>query len=223
MTIQFATLSFLTDLAKNNNRDWFQANKDTYTKAKDDFQAFIDQVAEQMATFDELERKKMFRIYRDTRFSKDKTPYKTHLGASFVRSGASRRGGYGLHVAPNGQSAVAGGFFSPEKEDLYRIRKEIELNGQALKDIIEAPVFKKTFGSLQGETLKSAPRGFAKDHPHVDLLRHKQFYFVHHFTDKQVLAKDFAKRVADTFRLFLPYFDFMSETLTTDLNGQSLL
>ena len=131
-------------------------------------------------------------------------------------------GGYYLRIE-NGASFVGGGFWEPNKDDLLRIRKELELDASELRDIINQPSFKKFFGTLQGEELKSAPRDFDKTHPNIDLIRKKQFLVGRQFTNKEVLAPNFKKEVIETFKAMRPFFDYMSDILTTDLNGESIL
>ena len=164
----------------------------------------------------------MFRIYRDVRFSKDKTPYKSHFACSFSRMGASRRGGYYLRIKP-GDTFLATGFWGPEKEDLFRVRKELALDATEFRAVFNDKTFKSAWGELQGETLKTAPKGFDKEHPDIDLIRHKQFIFVKNFTDKEVLSKDFLKEIDTSFKAIRPFFDLMSSVLTTNLNGESLI
>ena len=214
-----SAFSFLNKLNKNNNRTWFTENKSTYKEQHEIINAFYAQLQLEMEKYDVIEDMRVHRIYRDVRFSKDKTPYKTHFSGGFKRAGKFRRGGYYLHLQPK-NSFVAGGFWAPNKEDLLRVRKEIELDAKPLIKILNKPPFKNHFGSIQGEGVKSAPRGFAKDHPHIELLRMKQYYFSHKFSNAEVHADDFAKQVAKSFKLLLPYFDFMTEVLTTDMNGE---
>jgi len=164
----------------------------------------------------------MFRIYRDVRFSHDKTPYKTHFAGSFSRSGARLRGGYYLRIKP-GESFVATGFWDPNKEDLLRLRKELELDASDFRKVIEDKKFKKIWGELQGDQVKTAPKGFNKEHENIDLIKKKQFIFVRNFTDNEVLADDFGKKVGASFKAIRPYFDLMSDILTTNLNGESIL
>ena len=211
--------TFLNKLAKNNNREWFTDNKSTYQELHEQVKEFYRTVREEMEKYDVIEDMRVHRIYRDVRFSKDKTPYKSHFSGGFTRAGKFRRGGYYLHLQP-GNSFVAGGFWAPHKDDLLRVRKEIELDAKPLIKIINKAAFKKHFGEIQGEGVKSAPRGFPKDHQHIELLRLKQYYFSHHFTNQEVYDPGFAKQVAKSFKLLIPYFDFMTEVLTTDLNGQ---
>jgi uncharacterized protein (TIGR02453 family) len=169
-----------------------------------------------------LENHKVYRIYRDVRFSKDKRPYKTGFNGYFRRATAQKRGGYFLHIEP-GNSYVGGGFYGPNTEDLLRIRKEFEMDDTEIRQILNHPDFVKTYGELKGEALKTAPRGFDKEDKAIDLIRMKQFYVSHAFTDKEVLAPDFQAKVVAAFVLLRPYFDYMSDVLTTDLNGVPLV
>lgn len=216
------TLEFLKDLKKNNNREWFTEHKSRYTARQKEVKSFLENILELMNSHDEIERLKMFRIYRDVRFSKDKTPYKHNFSGSYSRSGLEKRGGYYVQIEP-GNSFIATGFWNPEKEDLFRIRKEWELDTSEFKEIIEKKDFKATWGDLIGEELKTAPKGFDKKGPNIHLIRKKQFIFVKKYTDKEVLRDNFASSLNESFKLIRPYFDLMSNILTTNLNGESLL
>lgn len=218
-------LQFLKDLSKNNNRDWFQENKPVYEKYHQEVIAFANDLLHKLNEHDVIEtpsgKKSLFRIYRDVRFSKDKSPYKTNWAGGFKRATKFRRGGYYFHIEP-GSSFVGGGFWAPNKEDLQRIREEISVNAQELRDIIQHKDFVETFGSLQGEQLKKAPKGFDPEHPDIDLLRYKQFIFSKSYSEKEVLSPDFADQLNDAFSKMRPFFDFMSDVLTTDANGEPL-
>ncbi|WP_297762438.1 DUF2461 domain-containing protein [uncultured Muriicola sp.] len=214
--------AFVKTLAANNNRDWFNEHKDQYKLLETGVKEFYQQLMEQMRLHDDIERLKMFRIYRDVRFSKDKTPFKTHFAGSFSRAGDRLRGGYYLRLKP-GETFIAAGFWEPNKEDLLRIRKELEMDATVFRKVFSEPVFRKTWGSITGEELKTAPKGFEKDHPDIDLIRKKQFIFVRNFTDAEVFSPDFHNQVNDSFKRIRPYFDLMSDILTTNLNGESLL
>ena len=214
--------AFLKSLAANNNRDWFNDHKDQYKLLETEVKGFYQQLMEKMMLHDEIERLKMFRIYRDVRFSKDKTPFKTHFAGSFSRAGNRLRGGYYLRLKP-GETFIATGFWDPNKEDLFRIRKELEMDATVFRKVIEEPTFKKTWGNITGEELKTAPKSFEKDHPDIDLIRKNQFIFVRNFTDAEVFKPDFLNEINDSFKRIRPYFDLMSDILTTNLNGESLL
>ena len=182
-TINPDVFVFYKALAKNNTREWFEPQKARFKALEAEIKAFNEKVKAGLEETDEIEKVKMFRIYRDVRFSKNKTPYKTHFGVSFHRKKPQLRGGYYMHIAP-GDSFLAAGFWDPNPADLLRIRKELEMDAEELQDIISAPDFKKTWGTLEGDAVKTAPKGFAKDHPDIELIRHKQFLFIKKFDDK---------------------------------------
>ncbi len=215
-------LSFCKKLENNNTREWFAEHKMEFKEIEADVKSFCTSLMENLESHDDIEKIKMFRIYRDVRFSHDKTPYKTHFACSFSRAGSWLRGGYYLRIKPN-ESFVATGFWGPNKEDLFRIRKELELDATEFRNVINENSFKQMWGEIQGDELKTAPKGFDKEHQNIDLIRRKQFIFVRKFTDKEVLAPNFIEVVNDSFTAIRPYFDLMSEILTTNLNGESLL
>jgi len=221
-TIQTSTLTFLKNVQKNNNREWFAANKTKFDAAKTDFENFFNSVKREMEKHDEIENTKIYRIYRDVRFSKDKTPYKSSLSGHYTRATKWKRGGYYLHIQPGGKSYAGGGFWMPAKEDILRIRKEIEMDDKPFRKVFNSTSFKKTFGKIEGEQLKSAPRGFAKDHPAIDLLRYKSFICSHKFKDRELTDSNAAKLVSVTFKKMHPFFNLFSQVLTTNLNGESI-
>src|SRR5687768_8320944 len=178
-----------------------------------------DAVVKSLNKKDMLEDGRVFRIYRDVRFSKDKAPYKNNFGIHFTRAGKERRGGYYLHIQP-GESFAGGGFWAPEPQDLKRIRDEFAFDDQPIRKIISNKTFVKYFGGLQGEELKTAPSGYERDHPAIDLIRRKQFIVSRNFSDKEIQDKNFIKEVTLTFEAMRAFFDYMSEVLSTDLNGQ---
>jgi uncharacterized protein (TIGR02453 family) len=226
VSITTENFEFLKELGLNNNRDWFTENKKRYEANLKNIVVFADALLAKMNEHDVLEtptgKKSLFRIYRDVRFSKDKSPYKTHWSGSFRRASQLRRGGYYFHIQPGNQSFIGGGFWNPSKEDLHRIREEIAADPSEMRVILSNPDFIKTFGGLQGEQLKTAPKGFDKEHPAMDLLRYKQFIFGRNFTDKEVLQPNFLEHANQTFKHMRSFFDYMSELLTTDSNGMPL-
>lgn len=221
-SISKTTLDFLKRLKKNNNRDWFNKHKTEFQLEQDKIKSFYSALGEKLNSHDEIEKLKVFRIYRDVRFSKDKTPYKTHFGGHFVRATKRLRGGYYLQISP-GESFLAGGFWSPNKEDLFRIRKEFELDTTEIRAIINDKKFVQNFGKIQGNSLKTAPRSFDKNHPDLDLIKMKQFIITHKFTDAEVLSDNFLDKVDQSFKVMRPFLNYMSEILTTDLNGVSTI
>lgn len=183
---------------------------------------FMKEIEQNLQIHDKIEKAKMFRIYRDVRFSKNKTPYKTHFGLAFHREKPALRGGYYLHLEPE-NSFLGVGFWAPEKEDLQRIRKELEIDAEEYRQIMVNKAFKKHWGSLSGEEVKTAPKGFSKEHPNIDLIKKKQHVFIKNFSDQEVLSSDFIGVIDTHFQNIRPFFDYMSHVLTTDLNGVSLL
>lgn len=222
-TISKETFQFLNQLKKNNNREWFAEHKPAFKKLEEDFKNFLTHLLEELNKHDQVDKMKSFRIYRDVRFSKNKTPYKNHFSGSFSRLKPQLRGGYYLHIQPDNQSFVATGFWNPSKEDLLRIRREIELDDTKLRAIIKDKCFIKTWGEMQGDELKTAPSGFDKTHSAIDLIRKKQFFFHKNYTDKEVLSPSFLNQVNEDYRAIRPYFDYMSSILTTNLDGEILI
>ncbi|WP_271393044.1 DUF2461 domain-containing protein [Aequorivita sinensis] len=222
-TIPKSAFEFLLKLKENNNREWMQENKKEYLANEKLLKEFYSAVENNLNVTDEIARVKVFRINRDVRFSNNKTPYNVHSSVSFSRAGAHRRGGYYLRLEP-GNSYMAGGFFSPEKGDLFRIRKEFELDSQEIREILTRKEFKKAFGGFNQENaVKTAPKGFNKDDENIDLIRLKSFFVTHKFTDQEVFAKDFKDKLLNHYLLLRPFFDYMSDVLTTDLNGESII
>ena len=222
MKIQQTSLQFLSDLSDNNNRVWFQANKGRYEAAQENMKQLLRAVESGLGETDHLEGSTLFRIYKDVRFSKDKLPYKNNFGMGFTRATKRLRGGYYLHIEP-GASFAGGGFWQPSAEDLKRIRDEFVMDDQPIREIIADPKFQKYFGAIQGDELKTAPRGYEKDSPALDLIRKKSFTVHRNFTDEEVVADDFLQEVKRTFEAMRPYFDYMSMVLTTNLNGESVI
>ena len=215
---------FFKKLEKNNNRDWFNENKPEFKSIEKEAKAFYNMLLENLNKHDDIDKLKIFRIYRDVRFSKNKLPYKTHFGGSFHRTKPRLRGGYYLHIQPNNESFIATGFWQPEKEDLMRIRKEFEMDDSEIREILANEKFNSVWGSsFIGDEVKSAPRGFAKDHKAIDLIKKKQYIFTKKYTDKEVLDSNFLNEVGEAFAAIRPFFDYMSDVLTTDLNGVSLI
>lgn len=213
---------FLRQVRENNNREWFAQNKATYDEIVKENKVFFNQVYSELQKHDSLEGIHIFRIYKDVRFSKDKLPYKTNFGASFSRTKPLLRGGYYVHLEPD-NSFVGGGFWAPNNEDLFRIRKEFEMDTTEIQKITSDKTFVQYFGELQGEDgVKTAPKGFDKNHPAIDLIKKKQYVVMRKFSDKEVFSADFQKEIIATFLAMRPLFDYMSEVLTTDLNGELL-
>ena len=213
-------LKFLKDLARNNDRDWFEKNKNRYLEAKLGFEGVVAGVLEELVKFDEglagLNPKKLpFRIYRDIRFSKDKRPYKTNMGAGFSPNGRLiQEPGYYLHVQPGNKSFLAGGIYMPDPGNLAKIRQEIDYNSGALKKIMQSSKFRNLFGDFDPfDKLKTAPKGYAKDHLQIEWLKLKSFIVETPFTDSEVTDKKFVRLVAARCKPIKPLNDFLHEAI----------
>lgn len=214
---------FLNELKQNNHRDWMQEHKKQYKSNEKELKQFYLAVEKELNSTDQIEKVKIFRINRDLRFSNDKTPYNVHRSVSFSRAGAHRRGGYYFRLEP-GNSFMAGGFFNPEPADLLRIRKEFEMDANFIRSLLDETNFKKVFQGFNQEfSVKTAPKGFQKDDPAMDLIRLKSFFVSHSFTDEEVLSENFLELLMSHYLLLRPFFDYMSEVLTTNLNGESII
>ncbi|WP_291141582.1 DUF2461 domain-containing protein [Flavobacterium sp. UBA7680] len=222
ISIPKSCFDFLALLKKHNDRDWFNAHKEKFLSEQLHIEFFANALLEELNTHDIIEtpsgKKCLHRIYRDTRFSKEKTPYKTNWSGSFRRATKYRRGGYYFHLE-SGNSFIAGGFWAPNPEDLKRIRDDFAFDDEPMRKILKNKNFISTFGSLQGEQLKTTPKGFDTESKAIDLLRYKQFLVIRKFSDKEVLSENFLKEANQTFKNMRPFFDYMSEVLTTDING----
>ncbi len=216
--LQQSTLKFLSALKKNNNRDWFQANKKEYDAAKKDFMDYVQKLIAGISTFDKkvsgLEAKNcVFRINRDVRFSHDKSPYKTNMGANISPGGKkSAAAGYYFHVEPGG-SFIAGGMFQPEPDKLKAVREDIIYDPDDFKKIIGSKDFKKHYSKLWDEgKLKTAPKGFDKEHPDIDLVKYKSYIVVKNLSDKEVLDKNLVKNALEAFKALKPMNDFLNKS-----------
>jgi uncharacterized protein (TIGR02453 family) len=213
-------LTFLARLAKNNNREWFEKNKTIYLEAKDNFEAVVTRVLDDLISFNPelrgLNPKKLpFRIYRDVRFSKDKSPYKLNMGAGFSPNGKLvQEPGYYLHIQPGNKSFAAGGIYMPDAANLAKVRQEIDYNGDKMMKILKDKKFKKWYKGLDdSDKLKTMPKGYPADHPYVDLLKNKSFIVTHSFTDTQVKDKKFLKNVVEAYKAIRPLNDFLKEAI----------
>lgn len=220
------TLQFLGDLSRHNNRDWFERHRNKYEAARNNMIEFVDGLIATMNAHDDLEtpsgKKSLYRIYNDVRFSKDKTPYNPRFSGYLKRRKPYLRGGYYYWIKP-GASRIACGFSYPQPDDLRRIRQDIDLNHDEWRKLLKRPGLVKSFGAMQGDQLMTSPQGYSREHPAIDLLRYKQFWFEHSFSDKEVISNDFQKSISAHFKQIRPFFDHLSEVLTTDANGESLL
>ena len=224
--IDDSVFDFLSKLKENNNREWFKENKELYQHAHEKMVFFAEETLSILQKSDQIStpsgKKSLTRIYRDIRFSKDKTPFKNHFSGGFKRATSARRGGYYFHIEP-GNCFAAGGFWSPSKEDRLLVRQQLAQDSEELREVLSSNAFIKSFGALLGDQLKTCPKGFSKDHESIDLLRFKAFYVKKDFDDQIVLNKDFSEKLSEIFCQMDPFFSCLTNYLTTDLNGVSLL
>jgi uncharacterized protein (TIGR02453 family) len=216
--IKKSTLEFLKNLKSNNNRDWFLQHKSEYLEAKENYESFVQALINEIVEFEPimkgLEVKScVYRINRDIRFTNDKSPYKYHLGAFIVRGGkqnGDKYAGYYFHVEPGNHSIIAGGAYIPPAPWLNSIREKIDDEGDKLVKILKNKDFSQTFGQLEGEKLKTAPKGFPKDHPHIELLRMKSFLVEKVYSDKEVTSEKCFGDVVKAARIMKPLNDFLN-------------
>jgi len=211
-------LTFLKQLESNNNREWMTRNKSYYLESKNTFELFVQELIDGLAVFDPdlthlTSKECIFRLYRDVRFSKDKTPYKTNFGADIKKGGKKTSlASYYIHLQP-GKSFLAGGMYMPSSEVLSAIRQEIDYQSEEFRNILNNTKFKSRFGDLQGNQLKRAPKGYHPDDPNIDLLRYKNFIVVHEVTDSTLVSKDFPDHVVQTFDLLRSFNQFLNRAL----------
>lgn len=214
-TISSKTFDFLNQLNLNNNREWFNDNKNLFTEAQSNVLDFTENLVLEMGKFDanllKVDAKKaLFRIYRDTRFSKDKTPYKTNFGTSLGMGKGSQKAGYYLHIEPK-KSFIAGGLYVPESSVLKQIRNEISLYGEDFLKIINQKDFKKLFPELsQNDKLKKVPTGFEKDHPMADFLQLKSFIVVYNLKDEELQNNNAITTISKIYKSIKPLIDFLN-------------
>ena len=212
------TFDFLSDLAKHNNKAWFEKNRPSYEMAKASFEAFVDQLIGEYGKTENLggitAKDCVMRIYRDVRFSKDKSPYKTNMSASIAPGGKKSASlGYHLHLQPQDNSLIAGGLYMPMPEQLAKFRAAIDRDATPLKAIINNKEFKSYFGSLDGEKVKTVPQGYSREHPEIELLRFKQVVVVHRLPDEMVLSPKFGAHAIKTFNAMKPFLDYLNAIL----------
>jgi uncharacterized protein (TIGR02453 family) len=217
--IQKSTLAFLSDLRKNNDREWFNNNRKRYLDAKADYESFIQAIIDEIQKFDPILKgleatSCTYRINRDIRFSNDKTIYKTHLGAFIVKGGkknGDKFAGYYVHIEPGNKSMIAGGAYVPPMPWLSAIRAKIDEQGDKFRKIINDKDLKKYFGEIEGEKLKSAPKGFSRDHPDIELLRMKSFLVVRIISDKEIITDGAFDLIIKASRAMKPLNEFLND------------
>jgi uncharacterized protein (TIGR02453 family) len=219
--ISTPTLLFLRELSENNNRDWFQEHKPRYEKAKQNLEGLVEALIREVGTFEALgnlaPKDCIFRINRDVRFSKDKKPYKEWMSAVIGNGGRkSQRIDYYIHIQPNNQSFLGSGMWAPTPEQLATFRQEIDYNAHEFKAIIEDPVFRSYFPDIEGEVLRTAPKGYPKDHPDIELLKRKQLFFMHRFDDSTVTSPTFVAELVSAIRVVKPFGDWLNTLFFED-------
>ena len=222
MLLTTNVIPFLEDLKKNNVREWFQENQKPYNQYKKDYKEIVEAFIKEISAVDDslkhLEFKNCsFRINRDIRFSKDKSPYKTHMGI-WMSSGNKEwtRGGYYVHIE-KGAAFIAGGLHMPEAGDLKKMRREISGFYEDLEEILNNKEFKAIYGDLDREnSLKTAPKDFDKDHPAIDLLKLKSFTATAKLSDKDLASKNFVQETAKKLLVLKPLVDYINRAMTTE-------
>ncbi len=219
---QSSTTGFLALLKKNNNKPWFDKNREKYNAAKSDFEDFVKKIIASISTFDDdikpLEAKNCtFRINRDIRFSKDKTPYKSNMGASFNKSGKkSIFAGYYFHLEPGGKSFAGGGLWMPAAPELKKIRQEIDYCFPEFKKIINSSSFTKQYAGLEmdkNNMLVNIPKGYEKNDPAGDFLKLKSFVATKHIPDSHLNISSLTREVSQAFKALMPLVKFMNRAL----------
>lgn len=211
-------LTFLAGLQKNNNKAWFEKHRADYEDAKARFEALVDDLIAKLGYVEDLSgvtaKESVMRIYRDVRFSKDKSPYKTGMGAAIGPGGKrSARLKYYLHIQPKDASMIAGGMHMPEPAQINKFRAAIGRDARSFKAITNDPAFKRFFGSLQGEKLKTSPQGFDRGHPDIELLRLKEVVAVQHLSDEEILSPKFGQRAVQAFKAMKPFLDYLNSVV----------
>ena len=207
-------LPVLKELEKNNNRDWFNANKNTYLQAKSEFDEFIESLIKELQLIDPRvaganAKNTVFRIYKDTRFSKDKMPYKTHMGAYIIGGGRKAQlPGYYIHIQP-GESFLAGGMYKPEAVNLKAIRKEINNFPEDLVEIIENKSFKNRYSFYDKDKLKRPPQGFTAESNQIEMIKNKHFIASQTFSEDWITNSDFREKILEVCRGLVPLNNFL--------------
>ena len=209
-------LEFLAELKENNNKEWIDAHRPYFEQAKDEFKNLVQDVLENMKEHDPslamLSVKDcIFRMNRDVRFSKDKSPYKTWMSAVMAEGGKkSLNAIYYLHLQPGNESMAAGGMYQPPGDYMRKIRQEIDYNAGELISIVKAPSFKKNFNEIEGEKLARAPKGYSPGHPNIEFLKLKSYLAIRKFPDKDLTAPEFLSEITSTFKAARPFNDFLN-------------
>lgn len=208
-------LNYLDNLSQNNFKTWFDAHRADYETARKIFNDFIDYLIDELRMSDNLQalsaKDCVTRIYRDIRFTRDKSPYHTNFSAIIAPGGKkSPEQGYYVSIQPHDQSLIAGGLYMPDPQQLERFRQAIDQDAAEFKDITVDPAFVEQFGKIEGERLKTAPKGYDRAHPEIELLQLKQVTAMHHTSDQQVLAVDFPEMALAVCRVMKPFVDYLN-------------
>ncbi len=214
-----STFTFLKELAQNNNKEWFTDQKTRFETEKENFLVFTASLLSELAKIQEnlnntLAKDCIFRIYKDVRFSKDKSPYKVFFSAAFGPGGRhSDKIDFYFQLQPGGQSMLGGGMWHPTAPQLAAFRQEIDYNPSSIKDIIHEEKFKRTFPHIYGEQLKKAPKGYAIDHQDVALLKYKEMFFYKNYSDEELSSKNTIKLITQDAIVLKPFLDYSNEIL----------
>ena len=217
--LQPDTVRFIERLSENNNKPWFDAHRDEYVAAKADFERFVELLMGQLveiepALSEQKAKDSIFRIFRDVRFSKDKTPYKGHFGVYLSRGGRKYPGaGYYLHIEPGGKSFIGGGLWMPEPSLLKAVRQEIDYNFEEFENIINEKNFRKLFSNIEGERLKTLPQGYGAENRAIEYLKMKSFTAGQNLEDKELTSRGFRKKAVDVFTIMKPFVDFLNRPM----------
>lgn len=217
--LQANTVTFLGKLSKNNNKPWFDKHRDDYQAAKEDYEVFVTEILAGLSTIDTAFKEQqakdcIFRIFRDVRFSKDKTPYKAHFGAFFSKGGRKFPGaGYYFHLEPGGKSFAGGGLWVPEAPLLKAVRQEIDYNFDEFSTIIGNKKFKTLFKEINGEQLKTLPQGYTADNPAIEYLKMKSYTVSCNIPDADILSKVVVRKAMDVFTTMQPFINFLNRSL----------
>jgi uncharacterized protein (TIGR02453 family) len=212
--------SFLEELAQNNNKEWMDAHRKWYEQAKDEFKNLVTHLLGELSIIDEgliglTPKDCIFRVNRDIRFSKDKSPYKNNFGAYMSEGGKkSPNAGYYLHLQPNGESFIGGGMYQPDTDVLAKVRQEIDYNASELKKIVSEKDFKKYYGPIQGDKLKKAPKGYEPEHPNIELLKLKDFIVIHKLSDEEIIDEHFKAHAISMFKVMEPFVRYLNVAIS---------
>lgn len=218
MIIKPETINFLENLHQHNNKNWFEANRIEYQKARKNAIDFFESLDRLLNEIDDFHDLKVYRINNDIRFDKNKPLYKSHFGAILKRKQPHKRGSFYIHIGYE-ERFIGAGFWGPNKEDLQLIRKAFEYE-DTIAHILAEPALQANFGTLYGNGVKTAPKGFDKTHPRMELIRKQQFLLKKSYPLDLVLSDQFVKTVIADYQILLPFFEYMTEILTLDGNGE---